>query len=227
MSQRCGLWGVCLSCLSLGTVVAPVERMPVASDLISPALTPAIAQAADWKAFRGRGVELWLPNYYRGGSPSAVDAKGLIAAIKGLGTEFAQIAQMVENNPSTFVLFAVDPQLNATGGVTNVLVAAEQVAPTLTLEGYLTALATILPAQIRIVDRQQVTIQGQPAGRLVTEASSQGVQVKQLIYVIKQAHTVWTVGYSTAAEDYLQHLPVFERSMQTFKGEAEVVISQQ
>ncbi|MBL1174184.1 hypothetical protein [Pantanalinema sp. GBBB05] len=222
MSQLFGLFSVCLSCLSLGTSVTPVGGSP----WLSQPTPSTIAQVPGWKVFVGRGVELGLPSNYRGGSPSAADAKGLIAAIKGLGAEFAQIARMVEQNPSTFVLFAVDPQLNAMGGVTNVLVAAEQVAPTLTLEAYLTTLAKILPAQIRIVDRQQVKIQGQPAGRLVTEAAAQGVRVKQLIYVIKQNRTVWTVGYSTAAEDYLQHLPLFERSIQTFKGQAEVVISQ-
>lgn len=219
--QRFGLFSACLSCL-FGIMVAPIASVPFPSELAH----SAIAQVPGWKAFRGRGVELWLPTNYRGGSPSATDAKGLIAAIKGLGAEFAQIARMVEQNPSTFVLFAVDPQLNAMGGVTNVLVAAEQVAPTLTLEGYLTTLATILPAQIRLVDRQLVTIQGEPAGRLVTEAVAQGVRVKQLIYVIKRDRTVWTVGYSTGAKDYPQHLPTFERSIQTFKGQAEVVISQ-
>jgi hypothetical protein len=204
-------------------MLVPVGRTSLPNALVA----PAIAQVPGWKAFRGRGVELWLPPNYRGGSPSAADAKGLITAIKGLGTEFAQIARMVEQNPSTFVLFAVDPKLNAMGGVTNVLVASEQVAPTLTLEEYLASLAKVLPAQIHIVDRQQVTIQGRPAGRLVTEATAQGVQVKQLIYVIKQNRTVWTVGYSTGATDYPQHLPLFERSIQTFKGQAEVVVSQQ
>lgn len=222
MSQLSGLFSVCLSCLSLVTGVTPMASSPVLSEPVP----TAIAQVAGWKAFRGRGVELWLPSNYRGGSPSAADAKGLINVIKEMGPEFAHIARMVEQNPSTFVLFAVDPQLNATGGVTNVLVASEQVAPTLTLEGYLTALAKILPAQIRIVEQQRVTLQGQVAGRLVTEAASHGIRVKQLIYVIKQGRTVWTVGYSTGAENYSQHLPLFERSIQTFKGQAEVVVSQ-
>lgn len=205
----------------LGLAVLSAEARAAAKTVDAPATiaapAPALAQQLGWKSFRGRDVELSLPAHFRGGSPSDADAKVLITAVKNLGPAFAQIATFVEKNPATFVLFAVDPKPNRVGGVTNVLVAAEQVPANTTLDNYLASLSRILPAQIQIIERNVVTISGLKAGRLVTQAGVREQQVKQLIYVIKQGDTVWTVGYSTGANEYQQRLSTFERSIQTFK----------
>ena len=175
---------------------------------------------AGWKAFQGNGIELWLPDTFRGGSPTAADAAILIQAIKTLGPEYAQIARLVEQNPRAFVLFAVDPTPNQAGGVTNVLVAAEKIPSLVTLEMYLSSMAQLLPAQIQILDRTIVSMKSYQAGRLVTQAQAPNITVKQLIYVIKQGDRIWTIGYSTGADEYTQRLPVFEQSIATFKTQA-------
>jgi hypothetical protein len=175
-----------------------------------------------WQTFKAPGVELALPENYRGGSPNTTGLQTLIKGIRSLGTDYEQIASMVEQNPSTFLLIAVDPKPDRTGGVTNVVVSAVKVPETVTVEAYIDAAVQSLPTPIRTIERKTVQVGQIPAGRLVTEASlpsssAQTDALRQLIYVIKQGTTLWTVAYSTRAGDYQQRLAMFEQSIQSFK----------
>ncbi|PSB26997.1 hypothetical protein [Stenomitos frigidus] len=175
-----------------------------------------------WQTFKAPGVELALPENYRGGSPNTTGLQTLIKGIRSLGTDYEQIASMVEQNPSTFLLIAVDPKPDRTGGVTNVVVSAVKVPETVTVEAYIDAAVQSLPTPLRTIERKTVQVGQNPAGRLVTEASlpsstAQADAMRQLIYVIKQGTTLWTVAYSTRAGDYQQRLAMFEQSIQSFK----------
>ena len=174
-----------------------------------------------WQTFTAPGVELSLPENYRGGSPHTTGLQALINGIRSLGADYVQIASMIEQNPNTFLLIAVDPKPDATGGVTNVVVSAVTVPEAVTVDAYIDAAVKSLPDAIRTIDRKTVQVGQKPAGRLVTEASvpssSQADALRQLIYVIKQGTTLWTVAYSTRAGDYPQRLAMFERSIASFK----------
>lgn len=187
-------------------------------------LNPAGAGALieKWQTFKAPGIELALPENYRGGSPHTNGLQALIKGIRLLGADYEQIASMVEQNPSTFLLIAVDPKPDRAGGVTNVVVSAVKVPETVTVDAYIDAAVQSLPAPIRTIERKTVQVGQNAAGRLVTEASlpSSNVQsdaLRQLIYVIKQGTTLWTVAYSTRAGDYPQRLAMFEQSIQSFK----------
>ncbi|MBW4581698.1 MAG: hypothetical protein KME42_19175 [Tildeniella nuda ZEHNDER 1965/U140] len=175
-----------------------------------------------WQTFKAPGVELALPENYRGGSPNTTGLQTLIKGIRSLGTDYEQIASMVEQNPSTFLLIAVDPKPDRTGGVTNVVISAVNVPETVTVDAYIDAAVQSLPTPIRTIERKTVQVGQNSAGRLVTEASvpssaAQSDALRQLIYVIKQGKTLWTVAYSTRAGDYQQRLAMFEQSIQSFK----------
>ncbi|SRR5579883_1462967 len=190
-----------------------------------PQRSGAEALTQKWQIFKGPGVELSLPESYRGGSPNTTGLQKLIGAIRSLGEDYEQIASMVEQNPSTFLLIAVDPKPSSTGGVTNVVVSAATVPATVTVDAYIDAAVKALPPLIRPVERKTVQVGQNTAGRLVTEASvasdsPQSDRLKQLIYVIKQGTTLWTVAYSTGANDYSQRLAMFERSISSFKTQS-------
>lgn len=179
-----------------------------------------------WQTFKAPGVELALPENYRGGSPNTTGLQALIKGIRSLGSDYEQIASMVEQNPSTFLLIAVDPTPDRTGGVTNVVISAVTVPETVTVDAYIDAAVQSLPTPIRTIERKTVQVGQNPAGRLVTEASlpssnAQPDALRQLIYVIKQGKTLWTVAYSTRAGDYPQRLAMFEQSIQSFKVQAD------
>lgn len=186
-----------------------------------PADPPAIAQAAPiqgWKAFKGRGVELWLPQAYQGGSPSASDTTFIIDGIRRLGPQFEQFAQVIERDPSKFALFAIDPQPTASGGLTNVLIGVDRVPSVVTLDVMMKSVASALPSSIRVTEQKLVRLGNQPAGRLTTETAVTSLKVKQLIYLLKQGNTVWSVSFTTEASEFQKRVPLFERSIRTFKG---------
>ncbi|MBW4694325.1 MAG: hypothetical protein KME27_21480 [Lyngbya sp. HA4199-MV5] len=182
----------------------------------------ADALVKKWQTFKAPGIELALPENYRGGSPNTTGLQTLIKGIRSLGADYEKIASLVEQNPSTFLLIAVDPKPDRTGGVTNVVISAVKVPETVTVDAYIDAAVQSLPTPIRTIERKTVQVGSYPAGRLVTEASvqptgSQPDALRQLIYVIKQGKTLWTVAYSTRAGDYPQRLAMFEQSIQSFK----------
>lgn len=189
----------------------------------------AVGLVQKWQTFKAPGVELSLPDNYRGGSPNTTGLQTLIKGIRSLGADYEQIASLVERHPNTFLLIAVDPKPDVTGGVTNVVVSAVKVPETVTVDAYLDAAVKTLPAPIRTIERKTVQVGQNPAGRLVTEASlpstaqanAQAEGLRQLIYVIKQGTTLWTVAYSTRSGDYQQRLVMFEQSMASFKVQAD------
>ena len=229
---------ILLSLSALPTVAAPKLPKPASATVMKPSGADALtgtsgigtrtkpsdagALVEKWQTFKAPGVELALPENYRGGSPNTTGLQTLIKGIRSLGTDYEQIASMVEQNPSTFLLIAVDPKPDRTGGVTNVVVSAVKVPETVTVDAYIDAAVQSLPAPLRTIERKIVQVGQNSAGRVVTEASlpssnTQADALRQLIYVIKDGTTLWTVAYSTRAGDYPQRLAMFEQSIQSFK----------
>ena len=186
--------------------------------LKKPAGAPELVQK--WQTFKAPGLELSLPEDYRGGSPNTTGLQTLIKGIRSLGADYEKIASMVEQNPKTFLLIAVDPKPDVSGGITNVVVSAVEVPETVTVDAYLDAAMKSLPSPMRTIERKTVQVGQKPAGRLVTEvsvpSSTQADALRQLIYVIKEGTTLWTVAYSTRAGDYQQRLAMFEQSIASF-----------
>ena len=52
-----------------------------------------------WQTFKAPGVELALPENYRGGSPNTTGLQTLIKGIRSLGADYEQIASLVEQHP--------------------------------------------------------------------------------------------------------------------------------
>jgi hypothetical protein len=176
---------------------------------------PTVAAIEGWERFEGGGAELWLPASYVGGDESQLDA--IIETLRSLGPEFEQMAQMLEQSPSAFALWAFDSKVGDTGFLTNVNVVTERVPSDVTLETYLELFTRQLPGQFRVVAQGIVPLDTYEAARYLLEFTLQGVQGEQVMYLIKSGNTMWAVTYSTGAGEFDRRLPIFEQSIRTFK----------
>ncbi|MEE8152553.1 MAG: hypothetical protein V3T76_05915 [candidate division NC10 bacterium] len=173
---------------------------------------PTAPAVPGWQKFEGRNVELWLPPTYQGGDLSGKNLEMVVEGIRTLGPDFEEVAQVIERNPSAFLIFAVDSEVGESGNLTNMNVVAERVPSAVTMNTYLDLVAKKLPRQYRVIEREIVQLDHHQAGRLVLEIED----VKQLMYAIKSDNTMWAVNYSTGVEEFEQRLPVFEQSARTF-----------
>jgi hypothetical protein len=176
---------------------------------------PAATAIPGWEKFEARGVALWLPESYEGGNLEE-DIDVIVGGLRGLGPDFEQMAQIIEQNPTLYVIWAFDSKVGDSGFLTNVTVTTEKVFSAMTIDTYLDAAVGQLPAQFQVVERDTVSLNGRQAGRLGIEFSISGVVGQEVMYVIKDDSTMWVITYATGAAEFEQRLPVFEQSASTF-----------
>lgn len=156
-----------------------------------------------------------MPESYEGGNLDE-DIDVIVERLRNLGPDFEQMAQMIEQNPSMFVIWAFDSEVGDSGFLTNVAVTTEKVLSAITIDTYLDAALKQLPAQFQVVDRDIVSLEDHQAGRLIIEFTISGVVGKEVMYAVKDDNTMWVITCATGAEEFDQRLPVFEQSAFTF-----------
>lgn len=169
-----------------------------------------------WEKFEANGVELWLPESYDGGNLKE-DLQTVVEKIKSLGPEYENMANVIEQNPDMFAIWAFDSNIGASGSLTSTAITFEKVMSVVTIDTYLDAASSQLPASFVVTDRQIVKLNGYDAGRLMIEFSITGTNGKELMYAIKNGNTFWVITYGTGADEFDQRLPEFEKSALTFK----------
>ena len=169
-----------------------------------------------WEKFEANGVELWLPESYDGGNLKE-DLQTVVEKIKSLGPEYENMATVIEQNPDMFAVWAFDSNIGASGSLTSTAITFEKVMSVVTIDTYLDAASSQLPASFVVTDRQIVKLNGYDAGRLVIEFSISGTDGKELMYAVKNGNTFWVLTYGTGADEFDQRLPEFEKSALTFK----------
>jgi hypothetical protein len=176
---------------------------------------PPATAIPGWEKFEGGGVELWLPASYEGGD-LAEDLEVIVENLRRLGPDYEQMAQIVEQNPSMYAIWAFDSEVGDSGFLTNVAVTTEKVLSAVSLDTYLDAASNQLPAQFQVIERDIITLADYEAGRLVLEFAISGVSGKEVLYVVKDGNTMWVITFATALEEFAQRLPVFEQSALSF-----------
>jgi len=179
---------------------------------------PAATAIPGWSKFEGGGMALWLPGSYQGGNLDE-DIDLVVQTLRNLGPDYEQMAQVIEQNPSMYVIWAFDSEIGPTGFLTNVSVTTERVLSAVTMDMYLDAVLEQLPAQFSVVEQGVVSLGERQAGRLVIEFDVSGVVGKELLYAVKDDGTMWIITYATGAEEFDQRLPVFEQSALSFSTE--------
>jgi hypothetical protein len=85
------------------------------------------------------------------------------------------------------------------------------------LDSFLTNEIAQLPAEARLTERREVSINSIDAIRFVFEIRSNNVDVNDLSYVFLDGGTVWYVEYATQINEFYEMLPMFEQSIKTFR----------
>jgi hypothetical protein len=176
---------------------------------------PTAAVLDGWEKFEGAGIELWLPESYEGGN-LAEDLDVIVGNLRSLGPEFEQMAQLIEQNPTAYVLWAFDSDVGSSGFLTNVNVTTEQILSAVTVETYMDAVSNQLPEQFQVLEQDMVTLGDYEAGRMVLELAMEGVTAKEVLYIVKDGNTVYGITFATGADEFEERLPEFEQSASSF-----------
>ncbi len=183
---------------------------------------PTVDAPSGFKPLTGDGVTLWLPESYKGGSMSGKDRAVLIANMKGLGGDFARMAEQFENMAQNVLFFAYDPEMNPQGGLTNVNIVEIPVFSGVEPATLAELMASQLPKQfkgIKVGEVEPVNLPLYPAARFTAQMSVNQVTVKELLYIVTAANATYLVTYATSAAEFDDLLPVFEQSIETFSLE--------
>ena len=148
-----------------------------------------------WTQFKTGLVELWLPAAFQPGDPQFFNNSSNTAIgeliLKGSESE-SSLYQML-------VIVSYEP------------LTAES------LDVYLDAEVARLPADIRVAERREVTLNGTNAVRFVFETRYNNLDVNDLTYVFLDGGTIWYVEYIAQINEFFEMLSVFEKSAQTFR----------
>lgn len=213
-SLGCILPGIATPTLTSGPPATPAIFLP-------PAWTPtggpvASNVPADWEEFQAGRVHLWLPGSFEGGDMGKTFQR-VVETLKSLGPDFARTAEILEQDPDVFVLWAFDTERGPSGYITQANVTQEEVPEGLTVEEYLDASIELLPSTMKLVDRGTLSLRNDEAGKLVISSTIAGVRVMAVVYTIKDGDRFWNVTYVTGADEFVQRTPTWEQSIGTFR----------
>jgi serine/threonine-protein kinase len=181
-----------------------------------PTHTPYPTPIAGWNRYQVGGIELWLPGSYEGGDPNE-DIDWIVERLSALGPEFEYAAELIRQNPSMLVLWAFDTEVGESGFLTNALVSVETFPSAVSLGTLVEMVGKQLPTGWTVVEQGIVNVGDRRAGRLVHEAQILGQRTRQLVYLFRSGSRLYSLYYSTGADEYADRLPEFERSARTFR----------
>jgi len=160
-----------------------------------------------WKKFQGGGASLWLPPNWQTGD---INEK-LYKFMNNAGShnpQMEQFAQLVQQNPSNFPIWAFEPNDPDLQSFNTVMVGYEKLPHQVNLELYMRETA----GNSTILEMETYSVKGNQVGRMILL----GVNSKQLYYVIRDNDTVWIVLFSCKKEQFEQKFPIFQTSINTF-----------
>lgn len=178
----------------------------------------SVEEDPDWQRFSAGEAEIWLPASFVGGDLQQ-DLDLIIERVRALGPEFAAMVETIEQNPSAFLLFAVDTEGVDAGVVTNVNLLTERVLSFVDTELYLESVAGQLPEQFELRDQEPITLSEFEDGRraLISVEFPGAPPMMQAMYVIKDdTNTIWVVTFTAHASELDIWLPIFDRSVESF-----------
>jgi hypothetical protein len=73
-----------------------------------------------------------------------------------------------------------------------------------------------LPASFKVKSQEDIALLGEPAIRIVIEASIADIDLNEVMYLLRQGTYVYAVAFATSREAFEDKLPIFEQSIETF-----------
>jgi len=216
MNKRNQILTICLLSISISLACARAAELQITATP-RPTATPqaTMTPIPGWKKFEGRGVELWLPESFEGGNLEE-DFDLIVEKLKGLGPDFEQLSQTLDQNRSVFAFWAFDSVVGEHGSLTSANITSERVLSAITIDMYLDAAVGQFPAGFTVAERGIVPIGDRDAGRLVVDFTVSGISGKEVLYAIKDGNNMWVISYGTGTDEFEGRLAVFEQSANTF-----------
>lgn len=174
---------------------ATLVVIPTATPTALPTLIPYEKLIpAGWTQFRTALVELWLPSSFK---TAKANSSGL--------TSLAASELLISRPAAKSTLYALWVNVS------------HEPLTSDSLDTFLDVKFQSLPAEYRLVDRQNVTVNSAPAVRAVIESSVKNFDVNELVYVFQDGGTVWYVLYAAQINDFYENMEIFQTSVKTFR----------
>ena len=184
-----------------GTPVSQSTATPWVIPSPAPTGTPTLVPyeqliPTGWVQYKTGLVEIWLPAEFQLGDP-----------------------QLFNNSSNTAIgeLILTGSRSDSSLYQMLVMVSYEPLTAD-SLDAYLDTEVAKLPADIRIAQRTNVTLNGTEAVRFVFETRyDNNLDVNDLTYVFLDGGTIWYVEYAAQINEFFEMLSTFEKSAQTFR----------
>lgn len=111
------------------------------------------------------------------------------------------MGDLLEQDPSASSFLAVDSHVGASGGVTTLRIAEEQVESAMSVEMYMDAVTARFPDLMKVIARDTVTLPSGRAGHLQTRVQVNNITAEQVGYFIKCGDTIYSARPLRAQHD--------------------------
>lgn len=210
----CGLPGGAISQPPPGTPATPAIFLPPEWTATPAPPTPDVP--ADWEEFSAGRLHLWLPESFEGGDVEAMLPQ-VVETLRNLGTDYAEMADYLEQNPGIFALWLVDSVRGPSGAISNVNVTREDVPETVSLQEYLDVSADLMPPNLEILEQGIVTLGERELGKFVLSGKSDTVRRMVVLYTVRDGPRFWNVTYATDPAEFVDRTPIWERSIRSLR----------
>jgi hypothetical protein len=148
-----------------------------------------------WAQFKTGLVEIWLPSNFKLGDSKLLSESANFAAPELIMTKAASKSWLYQ----MLVTVSYEP------------------LKTDSLDAFLDSKVAKFPAELRVAERRNVSVNSTDAIRLLFETRSRNVDIDILTYVFLDGRTVWYVAYGAQINEFYDMLPTFENSVKTFR----------
>lgn len=199
-----------------GSTPPPATLGPLPEFTMPPAWTPTpefvAASVPGWVTITGRGLELMMPPAYEGGDPVALAEE--LAALLADVPEYADLAEVIRNDPGGYRLLTIDRESGSILAVTSNDV-PESVSMTEYVDKFSAAVVEQAPGAT-LIQKGVVPYRDGEAGWMLFEFTLGEDAVSwQLTYALRRGDQVWNLNYGAVREDYPRLQPIFDQSLQT------------
>ncbi|RJQ44951.1 MAG: hypothetical protein C4545_00400 [Anaerolineaceae bacterium] len=189
---------------------------PLPSPTATEIPTPTSSVSGGYQVIEGNGVSITVPDTYIGGSDE--DIQLVLETMKEMGGAFSDAAQLVEDNPGFYLIFAYDTSLGPSGSLTNFNVTTTQLPSELTLKSQLPSLIDYYE-QIggTDIESQTCTHEDQDCFEVYVTIMAEGTTMRMLQYLVREGVDVYAVTFGTDILEFPDRYAEFSQAFTTFQ----------
>jgi hypothetical protein len=114
----------------------------------------------------------------------------------------------------------MDTEPTSSGVATNLNIVHEKVLSVIDPAAYMKAIGKQMPEQFKVTSQENITLFGEPAGKMLIEATLANKAMKEVMYLLKRGNEMYVVTFTAGRSEFDTKLPLFEQSLQTLAIDA-------